>query len=57
MIVIAVGLWVEGHLEEEDFDSDNAIERDSRFLESKLADEFKATDDQWIPPSQRLNWL
>ena len=53
----AVGLWVEGHLEEEDFDSDNAIERDSRFLESKLADEFKATDDQWIPPSQRLNWL
>jgi 3'-phosphoadenosine 5'-phosphosulfate sulfotransferase (PAPS reductase)/FAD synthetase len=53
----AVGLWVEGHLNEEDFDSDNAIERDTQFMESKMAEEYKTADDHWIPPSQRLEWL
>ena len=56
----AVGLWVEGHLVEEDFNSDDAFERDSKYLESKLADEFKATDDQWVAPSHKktkVDWL
>ena len=55
----AVGLWVKGHLKDDDFDSDNAFERDSRFMESKLSDEYKTPDDFWIPPSQQnsVEWL
>ncbi len=55
----AVGLYIEGVLGDEDFDSDNAIERDSRFMESKLSEDFKTPEDFWIPPSQQnpIEWL
>ena len=41
----AVGLWIEGSLKDDDFNSDNAFERDSRFMESKLSEDFKTPDD------------
>ena len=55
----AVGLYIEGVLGDDDFDSDNAFERDSRFMQSKLSEEFKTPDDFWIPPSQQnpVEWL
>ena len=53
----AVGLYLDGTLNDEDFDSDNAFERDDKFLKSRLAEEFMTPEDFWIPPSQRVNWL
>ena len=55
----AVGLWVEGVLKDDDFDSDNAFERDTDFMKSKLAIEYHTPDDFWIPPSQKnqVEWL
>ena len=46
-------------LKDDDFNSDNAFERDSRFMESKLSEDFKTPDDFWIPPSQQnqVEWL
>jgi len=60
----AVSFFSDGSVKEEDFDSDDAIERDAKYSGSKIElEENKKMEKEteWIPPSQRgkkgLRWL
>lgn len=60
----AVSFDSDGTITDEDFDTDEAVERDSRYKGSKIAEAEEAeikTHTEWVPPSKRsihgLKWL